>query len=145
MTWTAGGRGVGQRGVTHCTTGARYLAPSSVRVAPLPARTAQPNGYDFANAGTMETRFRGTTWLESNYRVRWRWADEALYTDLDGTFADQPFCAGCHVVQNGLVSNPTAFPDCYQDWRYGGTVCKPTYRFVEFGFIPGAREIAVRL
>lgn len=72
-------------------------------------------GYDFANAGAMETRFMGITWLESNYRVRWRWNDEALFHDLDGTFADQPFCAGCHVLKNPIVSNAHSFPECYQD------------------------------
>jgi len=96
----------------------------------------QPTGYDFKFAGSMETRFEATTWLQSDNRVRWRWNDEALFTDLDGSFADQPFCAGCHVLQNGLVSNPLAFPDCYQDARYGGTVCKPNYHIVEAGFIP---------
>ena len=34
----------------------------------------------------METRFSGTTWLQSNKRVHWRWIDEAVLTDLDGTF-----------------------------------------------------------
>ena len=68
-----------------------------------------PTGYDFANAGTFETRFSGITWLQSDRRVKWRWDDEALYTDLDGTFTEQPFCAappgqvtGCHVLSNGL-------------------------------------------
>ena len=57
-------------------------------------------GYDFRNAGAQETRFSNITWLQSNYRVRWRWNDEALFTDLDGTFCEQPFCTGCHVLQN---------------------------------------------
>ena len=126
------------------TTWINYDRPGMIGVGGFAkAFPPQPNGYDFSNAGAMETRFSGTTWLESDYRVRWRWADEALFNDLDGTFTDQPFCApppgqvtGCHVLNNNLVSNQQAFPDCYQDWRYGGTVCKPTYRMVEFGFIP---------
>ena len=61
----------------------------------------QPHtGYDFRNAGAMETRFSGTRWYQSDYRVRWRWDDEALFTDMDGTFCEQPFCAGCHVLRN---------------------------------------------
>ena len=91
-------------------------------------------GYDFKHGGAMETRFSGVKWFESNYRVRWRWTDEALFHDLDGTFCEQSFCAGCHVLQNTLVNNKHAFPDCYQDWRYGGTVCKPPYKFVQIGF-----------
>ena len=130
----------------------------------------QPHtGYDFRNAGAMETRFSGTKWYQSNYRVRWRWDDEALFTDLDGTFCEQPFCAGCHVLQNNSAAHPTttawtgqhctrparaaplthpvsllhpvvankhSFPDCYHDERYGGTVCKPSYRIVQAGFLP---------
>ena len=61
-------------------------------------------GYDFKNAGAQETRFSNITWLQSNYRVRWRWDDEALFTDLDGTFCEQPFCVGCHVLQNNRRS-----------------------------------------
>ena len=96
----------------------------------------QPNGYDFVNTGGMETRFFGTTWLASNHRVRWRWDDEARFVDLDGTFADQPFCAGCTVLRNNLIRDKRAFPDCYLDSRYGGSVCKPTYKFVEIGILP---------
>jgi hypothetical protein len=95
-----------------------------------------PTGYDFSHAGAMETRFSGVTWLQSPNRVRWRWNDEALFYDIDGTFADQPFCAGCSVLKNNLVSDPDAFPDCYQDARYDGTVCKPTYKIVQAGFLP---------
>ena len=85
-------------------------------------------GYDFKNAGTMETRYAGTTWLQSDRRVRWRWNDEALFTDLDGTFAQQPFCAGCHVTSNPLIANRQAFPDCYDDERYGGQARLPLPR-----------------
>jgi len=96
----------------------------------------EPTGYDFSKAGAMETRFSGVTWLQSPNRVQWRWNDEALFYDIDGTFADQPFCAGCSVLKNDLVSNSDAFPDCYQDARYDGTVCKPTYKIVQAGFLP---------
>ena len=101
------------------------------------------SGYDFTLTGAMETRFTGITWLQSNYRVKWRWDDEALYTDLDGSFTEQPFCAapsgqqtGCHVLKNGLVSDYKNFPDCYYDWRYDGPVCKPNYNIVEAGLFP---------
>ena len=93
-------------------------------------------GYDFRNSGAMETRFSATTWLQSTYRVRWRWNDEALFVDTDGTFADQPFCAGCSVLHDSLVADRRAFPECYQDARYGGTVCRPSVRFVQAGFLP---------
>ena len=52
---------------------------------PTKARPAIPL-YTFENCGGMETRFSGTTWLQSNKRVHWRWIDEAVLTDLDGTF-----------------------------------------------------------
>jgi hypothetical protein len=55
-------------------------------------------------------------------------------TDIDGTFADQPFCAGCHVLQNWLVGTKDIFPDCYHDARYDGSVCKPNYHFVAVGW-----------
>ena len=116
------------------------------------AMPPDPSGYDFSNAGAQETRFSGIKWLQSNYRAAWRWNDEALYTDLDGSFADQEFCGGpnmgvgqnpnlpettgCHVLKNSLVENTKSFPDCYHDERYGGPVCKPNYHFVEAGFIP---------
>ena len=90
------------------------------------AMPPDPSGYDFSNAGAQETRFSGIKWLQSNYRVAWRWADEALYTDLDGSFADQDFCGapnmgvgqnpnlpestGCHVLKNSLVENTKVFP-----------------------------------
>ena len=68
-------------------------------------------------------------------RAIWRWEDEHLVTDLDGTFADQPFCAGCHVLFSWLVGGGgDVFPDCYTDERYSGSVCKPNYHFVALGF-----------
>ena len=97
-------------------------------------------GYDFRNSGAMETRFSQTTWLQSNHRVRWRWADEALFVDLDGTFTEeQPMSS---VLDSPLVADTRAFPDCYQDSRYGGTVCPPAtsggtpLKFVQVGFLP---------
>ncbi len=75
------------------------------------ARPAIPL-YTFENCGGMETRFSGTTWLQSNNRARWRWVDEAIFTDLDGTFTENE--PGCTVVHNNLVSDPRAFPECYQ-------------------------------
>ena len=99
-----------------------YDRPSMLAVGGFAkAMPPDPSGYDFSNAGAQETRFSGITWLQSNYRAAWRWNDEALYTDLDGTFADQPFCAapqqgqlnggtGCHVLQNDLVGNYKSFP-----------------------------------
>ena len=57
-----------------------------------------------------------------------------LLTDLDGSFAEQPFCAGCHVLRSSLVGSRDAFPDCYYDARYEGSVCKPNLHFVVVGF-----------
>ena len=91
-------------------------------------------GYDFRNSGAMETRFEGTRWFESSHRVRWRWADEAIFLDLDGTFTEEQ--PGCNVLNDGLVANPQAFPECWQDVRYGGTVCPPQLHFVQAGFLP---------
>ena len=81
----------------------------------------------------METRFSGTTWHQSDKRVHWRWVDEAILTDLDGTFTDN--APGCTVVHNNLVSDPRAFPECYQDPRYSGTVCCGL-KFVTVGMSP---------
>ena len=98
------------------------------------AKAIPANGlYDFKNCGGMETRFSGTAWLQSPRRVRWRWIDEALFTDVDGTFTENS--AGCAVLHNNLVSDPRAFPECYQDERYGGTVCCGL-RFVTVGMKP---------
>ena len=44
-----------------------------------------PTGYDFTNAGAMETRFQGITWLQSNFRVRWRWSVEELFCGTRST------------------------------------------------------------
>ena len=100
----------------------------SNRVAP------QPNGYDFANAGAMETRFVGTSWHSSSHRVRWRWSDEAIFHDLDGTFTQHS--AGCKVLHDSLIADTRAYPECWQDARYGGTVCGPSLRFVTVAFTP---------
>ena len=104
------------------------------------AKAVPPSGtYDFWDGGGMETRFSGTRWLESNYRVRWRWNNEAVFTDSDGTFCDNPaWTSGCHVVRNDLfLHNPHAFPDCYMDGRYDGSVCKrTTTHMARAGFIP---------
>ena len=91
-------------------------------------------GYSFQGNYGGETRFSGTKWVESSRRLRWRWNDAHLVTDVDGTFAEQPFCAGCHVVRSGLVASTSAFPDCYYDARYDASVCKPNYHFVTLGF-----------
>ena len=114
-----------------------YDRPGMIAVGGF-AKAIPPNGagYDFRNAGAMETRFSGTTWLQSDQRVRWRWDDEALFTDVDGTFADQPFCSGCHVLKNNLVASQHSFPDCYQDARYDGHICKPNLHIIQAGFLP---------
>ena len=41
-----------------------------------------------------------------------------------------PYCTEQYCVQRH------SFPDCYQDVRYGGTVCKPGYHIVQAGFLP---------
>ena len=92
-------------------------------------------GYDFYANGGMETRFVGTKWVESaHHRVRFRWDEEMLLTDVDGTFTEQAFCAGCHVMRSALLVSQDAFPDCFYDARYHGHVCKPNYHFVNVGF-----------
>ena len=112
-----------------------YDRPEMVAVAGF-AKALPPHGagYDFRNSGAMETRFEGITWLQSDHRVRWRWDDEALFHDMDGSFTGET--AGSMVLQNDLISDKRAFPDCYQDSRYGGTVCKPPMRFIQVGFLP---------
>ena len=92
------------------------------------------SGYDFRNAGAMETRFSAIQWIESSTRVRWRWANEALFVDVDGSFTGHG--AGSAVLENPMVSNANAFPECYQDVRYGGTVCGPELQFVQMGLLP---------
>ena len=47
--------------------------------------------------------------------------NEALFTDLDGTFTEN--APGCTVMHDNLLADPRAFPECYQDERYSGTVC----------------------
>lgn len=82
--------------------------------------------YDKWDAGGMETRFRGTRWLQSDFRVRWRWANEMLLTDIDGSFCDRPFWSGgCSVVRNDLVlQNAQSFAECVMDMRYDASVCQ---------------------
>ena len=111
-----------------------YDRPGMAAVAGSAKMVPANAGYDFVGNGGAETRFSGTRWVESQYRARWRWQSEALLTDVDGTFAEQPFCAGCHVLKSNLLATHDAFPDCYQDKRYDGSVCKPQYRFVVAGF-----------
>ena len=97
---------------------------------------AAPSGaaYDFIGNGGAETRFNNTRWVESDRRVRFRWNDEMFLTDVDGTFADQTSCAGCHVVRSGLLASTDAFPDCFYDARYDGSICRPNLHFVSVGF-----------
>lgn len=87
-----------------------------------------PYGIQAANG--VETRFRATTWIESDYRVRWRWANEAMFRDLDGTFTQRDFCENpkqhqqCVVASNSIISDRRAMPECYPDRRYSWGVCK---------------------
>ncbi len=67
-------------------------------------------GYDFLGNGGFETRFERTTWHEADHRLRWRWDNEGIVADLDGTFAEQPFCAGCHLLSSAFTRNTRAFP-----------------------------------
>ena len=96
--------------------------------------------YNFMYAGAMETRFAHIAWHQSDHRVRWRWYDEALFVDMDGSFTGEQ--AGSSVLDSPLVADRAAFPDCYHDSRYGGTVCPPhtatgrEIRFVQVGFLP---------
>ncbi len=82
----------------------------------------------------METRFQQVTWLQASRRVRWRWNTEAVFHDLDGTFTQHS--AGCKVLYDDVIADPRAFPECWQDARYGGTVCNSSLRFVTVGMTP---------
>lgn len=112
-----------------------YDRPGFIAVAGFAKASPAGAGYDFINNGGFETRFRGTRWTAGSvYRSQFRWQSEFLITDLDGTFAEQPFCAGCHVLSSPLLTATDAFPDCYYDARYDGSVCKPSYNVVLVGF-----------
>ena len=115
-----------------------YDRPGMIAVGGF-AKAIPPSGtYDFFDSGAMETRFSGTTWLQSDYRVRWRWANEAVFTDLDGTFCDNRPREACHVLRNDLMQqNSHAFNDCYMDGRYDGSVCqKRTTHIVSAAGVP---------
>ena len=66
------------------------------------------SGYDFRDAGGFETRFSGIAWHQASHRVRWRWMNEALFVDVDGTFTGAG--AGASVLNNNMVDNPAACP-----------------------------------
>ena len=97
---------------------------------------ALAGGYSFIGNGGFESRFKGTKWVQSDRRLEWRWDNEAVIVDLDGSFANQPFCAGCSLLNNVFVRNHHAFPDCYRDARYDGVICKSNYRIVHVAFEP---------
>ena len=132
--WECSGTLLTHRG-TRCSNLARAISDRTgmIAVAGFP-KAFPPAAYNFAGGGLIETRFRDIKWFEADYRVRWRWDNEALFKDEDGTFADQPFCVGCSVLNNGLVRDTRAFPECYHDWRYHGPVCKPPLEFVSAAF-----------
>ena len=94
-------------------------------------------GYTNIGGGGAQTRFTATRWLHSPIRVRWRWEDEALLNDTDGTFTENAPGAQCQVVMNGLANDDVQKPfgdKCYQDVRYGGPVCCGM-RWVPIGFV----------
>ena len=66
-----------------------------------------------AGSGGWETRFKRVTWAENaEMRVMWRWPQEGVLYDIDGTFSGtgQP---GTSVTPiNGLISNDHVFPQC---------------------------------
>ena len=88
---------------------------------------------DFGKGG-YEVQLKNMSFVESDKRAYFRWFDEMLLHDLDGTFTEGP--AGQHVVHTPLVWNSDVFPDCYFDVRYGGSVCKPSMNFVRVGMSP---------
>ena len=115
------GGGAGRIGIATPSTsglyvyGAKFInydRPGMVAIMGA-GRNCQNCPYGFRIANGAETRFRKTTWLESDYRVRWRFVNEALYTDLDGTFADQPFCKGCSVVLNKFMMDSRSIPEWF--------------------------------
>jgi hypothetical protein len=140
LTWQLGAKLTSGRAIRHgiatphqaglYVTGATFInydRPGMVAVTGA-HRNCEPCPYMFVASQGSEVRWRNTRWLESNYRVRWRWENEAIFVDLDGTFADQPFCTQCTVLSNALVWDARALPECYPDFRYGW-VCKPDVHF----------------
>ena len=119
-------------------TGATFINYDRPSVAAVTGATKVCEGcpYGVIPANTAETRFRNTRWIESFYRVRWRFDNEALFRDLDGTFTGRDFCAQprpraqCTVLKNAIVTDARATPECFSDVRYGWGVCKGDVQFV---------------
>ena len=131
--------------VVDGSTFLNYDRPRMVAVGGF-AKALPPNGagYDFSFSGAMEVRFANTSWVQANHRVRWRWPDEMVFVDADGTFVAQDDAtpgggssfAGASVLHDALAADPNANGECYQDERYGGTVCGPQHRYIQVGFLP---------
>ena len=54
-----------------------------------------------------------------------------VFVDLDGSFTE--YKPNSTILNNGLVADARAFPDCFPDKRYGGMVCGPELTVVQAG------------
>ena len=77
----------------------------------------------YGGGGGWETRFEAIVWQNAQRRVRWRWGDEGVFADVDGTFTEMG--AGYFAATSGLLVDPRAFPECKYDGRYSGMLCSP--------------------
>ena len=88
-------------------------------------------------SGGWETRFSGITWSNSRYRVGWRWEQEGILVDVDGSFSGRPLPTDGQMLTvvgaNSLLTNPRVFPDCVEDLRYGA----PKQSSCSDPYIPG--------
>ena len=84
----------------------------------------------YGGGGGWETKFEAITWQNAQRRVRWRWGDEGVFTDVDGTFTEVG--PGYFAATSGLLADGRASPECKYDVRYSGMLCSPALRMVRF-------------
>jgi hypothetical protein len=94
----------------------------------------------YGGGGGWETRFAGVTWQNAQRRVRWRWNDEGVFTDMDGTFTEVG--VGYFAATSELLADRRAFPECRYDVRYSGMLCSSALRMVRFevGGVPSGES-----
>ena len=63
---------------------------------------------------------------------------QMVFVDLDGSFTG--YKPNSTVLNNGLVADSRAFPECFYDERYDGMVCGPELTFVQAGSIVVVRN-----
>ena len=88
-------------------------------------------------SGGWETRFSDITWSNARYRVGWRWEQEGILVDVDGSFSGRPLPTDGQMLTvvgaNSLLTNARVFPDCFEDLRYGA----PKQGSCSSPYIPG--------